>query len=67
MFQSGRIVYAYPFFVGNRKSDDTDNNQQPSNGNGNGANGNGNGVTDRQVMVKQEMVNSLVVKVFSQM
>ena len=28
----GKIVYAYPFFVGNRKSDDTDNNQQPSNG-----------------------------------
>ena len=28
----GRIAYAYPFFVGNRKSDDTDNNQQPSNG-----------------------------------
>ena len=35
----GKIAYAYPFFVGNRKSDDTDNNQQPSNGNGNGANG----------------------------
>ena len=34
-----------PFFVGNRKSDDTDNNQQPSNGNGmettNGNGGNG--------------------------
>ena len=28
----GRVVYTYPFFVGNRKSDDTDNNQQPSNG-----------------------------------
>ena len=28
----GKVVYAYPFFVGNRKSDDTDNNQQPSNG-----------------------------------
>ena len=39
----GKIAYAYPFFVGNRKSDDTDNNQQPSNGNGNGNGANGNG------------------------
>ena len=38
----GRVVYAYPFFVGN-KSDDSNQSQQPSNGNGNGANGNGNG------------------------
>ena len=28
----GRVVYAYPFFVGNNKSDDSNNNQQPSNG-----------------------------------
>ena len=28
----GRVMYAYPFFVGNNKSDDSNNNQQPSNG-----------------------------------
>ena len=28
----GKVVYAYPFFVGNNKSDDSNNNQQPSNG-----------------------------------
>ena len=43
----GKVVYAYPFFVGNNKSDDSNNNQQPSNGqNGqqtsNGQNGNTN-------------------------
>jgi len=46
----GRVMYAYPFFVGNNKSDDSNNNQQPSNGqNGqqtsNGQTGNGNGQT----------------------
>ena len=28
----GRVVYAYPFFVGNNKSDDSNQSQQPSNG-----------------------------------
>ena len=53
----GRIAYAYPFFVGNRKSDDTDNNQQPSNGQ-NGQKHQMVKMGHKQVMDKHQMVNT---------